>query len=297
VLDDGPTEPFDGNGVPKSTLEYSLPEAEEVDDDPAVAPSVAEAAPGRRAAGEAPAATPSHASVFERTRYRFMSGIPAGETARVRDDSGEILLGYRSFASVVGVIAALVSGVVLIAGLAAVGFLVAEGRVAPAILALMLSAGFAVVIAMLVPSINVTIFEGTTPVITIAQESNLAFPSVTHAVIGREGRPIARLRKNVMARFGRNRWTILSGDADRVLGYAAEESLSRAMIRKLGGKFSPDFESNVRIHYLDKDAGWIVRRPDTDGVVDLLDLTEDGARLLDRRVAIAIATLVLGAEP
>jgi hypothetical protein len=226
-----------------------------------------------------------------------MSGIPAGEGARIRDDSGEILLGYRSFASVVGVIAALVSGVVLIAGLAAVCFLVAEGRIAAAILALMLSAGFSVVIAMLVPAINVTIFEGTTPVITIAQESNLAFPSVTHAVIGREGRPIARLRKNVLARFGRNRWDILSGDADRALGYAAEESFVRALMRKIGGKFNADFESNVRIHYLGKDAGWIVRRPDTGGAVDVLDLSEDSARLLDRRVGIALATLILGAEP
>jgi len=226
-----------------------------------------------------------------------MTGIPAGESARIRGDNGEVLLGYRSFASVVGVIGALVSAVVLIAGLAAVAFLVAEGRVAPAILALMLSAGFAIVIAMLVPAINVTIFEGTTPVITIAQESNLAFPSVTHAIIGKEGRVLARLRRNVLTRFGRNRWNILSGDADRTLGYAAEESLLRAWVRKVGGKFSADFESDVRIHYLNKDVGWIVRRPDTNSVADVLDLSEDAARVLDRRVAIALATLILGAEP
>lgn len=226
-----------------------------------------------------------------------MSGVPAGESARIRDDSGEILLGYRSFASVVGVIGALVSAVVLIAGLAAVAFLLAEGRVAPAILALMLSSGFAVVIAMLVPAINVTIFEGTHPVITITQESNLAFPSVTHAVIGKEGRVLARLRRNVLSRFGRNRWQILSGDADRALGYAIEESFARAWMRKVAGKFNTDFESNVRIHYLNKDAGWIIRRPDANGVADVLDLSEDAARLLDRRVAIAIATIILGAEP
>jgi hypothetical protein len=226
-----------------------------------------------------------------------MSGIPAGESVRIRDDDGNVLLGYRSFASVVGVVAALVSGVVLIAGLAAVGFLLAEGRVAPAILALMLSAGFAVVIAMLVPAISVTIYEDTTPMITIAQESNLAFPSVTHAVFGREGRTIARFRKSVFARLGRNRWQILSGDGDRALGYAAEESLLRALMRKLGGKFDSSFESNVRIHYLGKDTGWIVRRPDATGVADLLDLSDDAARVLDRRVAIALATLVLGSEP
>jgi hypothetical protein len=259
--------------------------------------TIAAPAPASPSTLAVPAPAPSAGNVFERARYRFTTGIAAGESARIRDDAGEVLLGYRSFASIVGVIAALVSGVVLIAGIAAVAFLVAEGRIAAAILALMLSAGFSVVIAMLVPAINVTIFEGTTPVITIAQQSNLAFPSVTHAVVGREGRTLARLRKSVFARFGRNRWTILSGDADRKLGHAEEESFGRAILRKLGGKFNRSYEANVRIHYLGANAGWIVRRPEADAAVDLLDLTEDSARLLDRRVAVALATLILGSEP
>lgn len=240
---------------------------------------------------------PAAERVFEPVRYHFTTGVAAGETARIRDDKGDVLLAYRSFASVVGVVAALVSGIVTVAGLASVGFLLAEQRVAAAILALMLSAGFAIVIAMLVPPVNVTLFEGTNAAITIAQQSNLSFPVVTFAVIGKEGRALARLRRNVFASLGRDTWRILSGDSDRLLGYAVEESLSRALLRKAAGKFSTSFESNVQIHYLDVDAGRIVRRAEGEAPRNVLDVSEDKARVLDRRIALALATLILGAEP
>jgi len=39
--------------------------------------------------------------------------------------------------------------------------------------------------------------------------------------------------------------------------------------------------------------GWIIRRPDDKGDVDILDLVGD----IDRRIAVALATLILGSEP
>ena len=80
-----------------------------------------------------------------------MSGIPGGQTANVRDDAGAVVLSYRSFASVVGIIAALVAGVVAVAGAAGVLFLLLEKRPFPAAIALVLSAIFAVIIILLVP--------------------------------------------------------------------------------------------------------------------------------------------------
>jgi len=102
-----------------------------------------------------------------------------------------------------------------------------------------------------------------------------------------------RLRKSVWSRLGRNRWDILDAGDNRPIGYAAEESLSRAFLRKLAGKFNRRYESNIRINYLGQGAGWIVRRPDNTGDVDILELGDD----IDRRVAIALATLILGSEP
>jgi len=226
-----------------------------------------------------------------------MSGMPAGEVAHVRGDDGQVVFAYRSFASVVGIVAALMSGIVLLAGITALGFLVVEEKYLPAVFALLLATAFAIIIAMLVPTTSVTLYEGTNPAISIVQESSLSFPVVTYRVKSSEGRTVGRLRKSVLSRLGRNRWLILPPDSDQVLGYAIEESLGRALLRKVAGKFDAGFQSNMRIRYLDRDAGHIVRRPDPSGIADVLDLTPDADLSLDRRVAVALATLVLGSEP
>ena len=224
-----------------------------------------------------------------------MSGIAAGEVANVRDDSGAIVLSYRSFASVVGIVAVLVAGVVAVAGAAGVLFLLMEERPAPAGIALGLSAVFALLIILLVPPINVTLYDGPDPALTIAQQSGVAFPVVTFLVTTIDGKPLARLRKSFLSRFGRNRWAILPPNHHGPRGDAVEESLGKALLRKVAGKFSPRYQSNLRIRYAGSEAGWIIRRPRDGGDVDVLELAPDAA--LDRRVAVALAVLVLGSEP
>jgi len=232
---------------------------------------------------------------FAKTRFRFTSGIPAGETAEVRDDDGNVILNYRSFASVIGIVAALVSGIVLVAGIAAATFLILETRMLPGAIVLLLCAAFAVLIAMVVPATNVTIYDGAAPVLTIVQQSSLSIPVVTYFVATNDGKPLARVRRSVFSRLGRNRWGILPISDDHAIGEASEESLAAALIRKLLGKFDPRYQSNLRIRYLDADAGTIARRPDAAGLRDVLDLHPDTP--LDHRVAVALATLVLGSEP
>lgn len=226
-----------------------------------------------------------------------MSGMPAGEMASIRGDGGDVLLSYRSFASAVGIVAALVTAIVVISGFAAVTFLLVEHRIAAAILALMLSAAFAVVIAMLVPPTKVTLFNGNHPAVTIAQQSNLSFPIVTYVVASPDGRTLARIRRSVFTRLGRNRWDLLSASDDRPIGAAVEETLGRAYLRKLAGKFNQKYEANIHIRYVGKDAGSIVRRPNASNEADVLDVSIDPQAALDRRVAVALATLVLGSEP
>src|SRR5205823_7665974 len=65
---------------------------------------------------------------FTRTRFHFMSGMPAGETVNVRDDAGQIVLHYRSFASVTAVVAAVMAAIVIVSGAAAGVFLYSEER-------------------------------------------------------------------------------------------------------------------------------------------------------------------------
>lgn len=242
----------------------------------------------------APEKSPAAATVssaFSRTRYQFTSGIPAGETANIRGDDGAVVLSYRSFASVLGVVAALMAAIVLIAGGAGVLFLVFEGRIMTAFIAMLLSLGFAGVIVMLVPATTVTLYENAAPVLTISQLSSVSFPVVSFVVATADGQIIGRLRKNFFSRMGRNRWSILAAQS----GYAIEESLSRALLRKVAGKFNARYQSNVLLVYADREAGWIVRRSESEEPADRLDLAPDST--LDRRLAVALATLVLGAEP
>lgn len=229
------------------------------------------------------------------TRFRFTTGVPAHEAVSIFDENGAVLLQYRSFASATAVVAAVMAAIVLLSGFAAAVFLFTEERTVPAAIAMFLAAAFAVMIAMLVPAVNATLYDGAQPVLTLAQQSSISIPVVTFLVTTSDGKPLARFRKNVFSRLGRNRWRILPINDDRPVGEAVEESLPRAIVRKMFGKFSPRYQSNVVVRYLGSAAATIVRRPDALGQRDVLDI--DPNSTMDRRIAVAIATLILGSEP
>jgi hypothetical protein len=227
---------------------------------------------------------------FAQTSYRFTTGLRAGEVVAIRGENDQVLLSYRSFASVTGIIAALVSAIVALAGIAAVLFLIEEGEPMRAGAALLLTLLFASCIALLVPRVQVTLYDDGQPALTVSQRST--FPSASFIVSTPNGASLAVLRKSPFSRLGRNRWRI--SQEGRPIGEAAEESFSGALLRKFAGKFNRRFEENIRITYGGLDAGRIVRRPDAQGRVDVLEITNDA---LDRRIAVALATLVLGGEP
>lgn len=226
---------------------------------------------------------------FAQTHYRFVTGLRAGEVATIRGPHDEPLLTYRSFATVVGVVAALVSAIVAVAGIAAVLFLVAEGSPIRAAVALALTIAFTFVIALLTPRLGVTLYAETQPALTISQRST--FPTA-YVVSAPNGAQLAELRRSRLSRLARNRWTIHYDG--RYVGEAAEESFFRALLRKVLGKFSRSFETNVRITSGGVEAGRILRRPNPSGRSDVLEITSDA---LDRRVLVALATLILGREP
>jgi hypothetical protein len=222
---------------------------------------------------------------FASTQYRFTTGVRAGETATVRGANDQVLLTYRSFASIVGVIAAFLVAIVAAAGAAGVLLLVYQGAPLRAVIAAVLTVAFALLIAMLVPRVDVTLFEENRPALTISQRK--VFPSATYVVMTPNGTQLAELRKSVLSRLGRNKWTIAHDG--RYLGEAREDSFTGAVLRKLLGKFSRKFETNVVLSYGGVEVGRILRRSG-----DVLELTSDA---MDRRVAVALATMVLGREP
>jgi hypothetical protein len=188
-----------------------------------------------------------------------------------------------------------VAGIVIIAGAAAALFLFAEQRAGAATAALVLSLAFAGVIATLVPRTRVTLFDGATPVLTIAQRSRLSFPASAYAVVAPDGQTIGTLRRSALARLGKNRWMIAAPPDQRGVAFAVEHSLGLALTRKILGKFSRRYEVDYHITDHGIPAGDIIRRPDSSGDVDVLQLENNAT--LDRRVAVALATLIFGAEP
>jgi hypothetical protein len=231
------------------------------------------------------------------TRFRFTTGVRAGETIPIRGEGGDAILTYTSFASAIGIVAALMAGIVAVAGAAGTVFLAMEGRALPAIAAAMLAVFFALFIAMLVPPTNVQIAEGDAAALMIAQKSRFAFPRVVYAVMTPQGETLALIHHSIFSRLGRNRWSAYTADDKLRIADAVEESFGRALIRKFAGKFHRRFQSNVRIRSGYETVGWIHRRPDERGEFDVLDLGADTSGMLDRRVAVALATLVLGSEP
>ncbi|HUP45971.1 MAG TPA: hypothetical protein VM779_10720 [Thermoanaerobaculia bacterium] len=239
--------------------------------------------------------SPDLQTLFHGRRYRFTPGMPAGEVASIADGGGRVLLTYRSFASVVGIVAALVIAIVLVTGVAAALFLAAEERPGAAMAAVLLAFTFAAVIAALVPRTRVTLYHDSQPALRIVQRSRLSFPETTWAVRTDDGTTLATIRKGALSRLSTNRWTISTPPDQSGAAYAAEESFGRALLRKILGKFRRRFEANMRVIHNGLPAAVIIRRPDEQGEADYLELAA-GADL-DPRVAVALATLVFGSEP
>jgi hypothetical protein len=232
---------------------------------------------------------------FAPTRFRFTSGVRAGEITTIRDGEGNDVLTYRSFASVVPIVGALMAGIVLVTGAAATLFLFMEGRIGAAIASVALSLGFSGIIAALIPPIRVTLYNGDTPALVIAQRSRIPFRAPTYVVLTPENEPLATLKRHAFSRLGRTRWTIDAPTDQRGVAWAVEESLRRAMTRKIAGKFQRRLQTNIRIMHHGGAIGTIIRRPEENGEYDILEVSPGAT--LDRRVAVALATLVFGSEP
>ena len=184
-------------------------------------------------------------------------------------------------------IATLVTGVVLVAGIAGTVLLIHEKSPLRAIVALVLTVSFALLITHLVPRTNTTLFDDGNPALTITQRA-----AATYLVSAPNGTLLGQLRKSSFSFLGRTRWSVTQNG--RVLAEAIEESFGRAVLRKLYGKFSRRYETNLFIRLPGIEMGKIIRRTNGTGAADVLELTGDA---LDRRIAVALATVVFGREP
>jgi hypothetical protein len=229
-------------------------------------------------------------AVLKHDRYLFRRPARPGEIATIEASTGEVVLSYRGFASVTRTVALLVSVVIFLSGIAAALLLLAEGLPLRSIAAVALTLLFTWLVKLVVPRLRVTLYQGAVPALTLSEQPRPIASTVILATA--EGVRLAEIRQTWFSRLGRNRW-IISVDGV-ALGHAVEEGLGPALARKLLGKFSRRFETDIAIVFARTVVGQIVRRGREPDGQHLLELKGD---LLDRRIAVGLASLILGRDP
>ena len=213
--------------------------------------------------------------------------MPAGETVRIRDDDGNVLFTYRSFASVIGIVAALVASIVIVAGVRGGVFSDRRAqrrhghrRIGPQRL---LRVGHRSCSCRRSTSRCSTTHS---PALTIAQKSRSNFPSATFTVVTPDGSPVAR-----PPQVGLLAPRPQPMDDRAAAGYAVEESVRPRAAAKDRREVQPPLRGELSSS---------TRRTKSRGSSGAPTHTATStssrspAPPLDRRAAVALATLVLG---
>jgi hypothetical protein len=228
-------------------------------------------------------------------RYTFPRLTRRGEVATIVGDDGTTLW-YRSFVSVTSLVATLVTALVSLCGLAAVLYLLIDGRFGGAFLSLLVTTGFELIIPLLVPPTDAIFFTDkalTARTLEIVQVGRPLLPVDRFSVRNAQGDELGQVERSALSRLTRHRWLIFDHDG-RLRAVTIEESTARALIRKLTGKFRPDLDSDLLLRIDDETAGRLIRRARGERVT--LDLWRTRGNL-DERLVVAMAALVFGLEP
>jgi len=216
-----------------------------------------------------------------------------GGTSVVRDGEEPLFFFHRP-PRLVAWVGSLTAAMVAATGVTAVVVLLLLDRFLPAALAAILTMVFIAVILTLIPIRELVLFrdESMSEVgLVIRQSRRLPVPVTEYRAEEPGGRFLAFFRKNFSSNFGRRRWWILDENAAPV-GWAEEDSLRRVMARKVAGHAIRALRSNYRFVVGGRFVGQIDRREER----NVIDLTPDGLKHFDRRLAIPLSVLILSIE-
>lgn len=232
---------------------------------------------------------------FRLHRYAI-EGRSSDDIATITDEASKPLFYFRRQRNLVGFIAGLVASMIIVAGIVVSAVLFIDARNVPGAAALVLTVTFAFLILLLVPKRHAVICNDPSlgsVALFLWQESRLFIPSLRFSLRTPDNQPIAIFTKSVFSNAGRRRWWIIDRYGATRLGYAMEDSLARAILRKILGRFFIALRTNFRVIFGGRQLAFLDR---TQGRRQLLDLTEDPTYVFDRRIALALAVLVDGIE-
>lgn len=234
---------------------------------------------------------------LRRSRFWIDLRMPRAGISSVQDDDRRPLFYFRRPINLVGIVATLVGGFIVVSGIAAVAFLLADSRFFSALLAMAMTVGFSWIVVMLIPRKAIVIFDDEalqSPSIVLFQESRFAFPILRFSVRGAEGTPFAFFQKNAFRNLLKRTWWMYGPASPDPVGYAVEESLLRATLRKIGARVF-GLRTNFRILYQGSRVGVLNRREIREDRY-ALDLTEDPDFTFERRTAVAFAVMIDAVE-
>ncbi|MGH9457436.1 MAG: FHA domain-containing protein [Thermoanaerobaculia bacterium] len=241
------------------------------------------AADGQQA--EASAVDPGGAPV----RYVIALGDGTRPPA-VRNGEDKPVLFFDPPPRLVGWIGGVVATMVAATGLTATIVLGLQGRLAPAALAVALTIAFVLLILFLIPPKEIFFCrdaELREVDLIVRQDNRIPVRTTEYVTTDSLGRLLAVFRKNRWSNVGRRRWWIVNAQS-MIVGWAEEDSLGRALARKVAGHAVRALRSNYRFVFEGKFAGRMERREGE----HVLELHEP----FDKRIAIPLSVLIVATE-
>lgn len=232
---------------------------------------------------------------------------------RVSDETGEPILHVeRPVYLAQGCLAVFAGMAIILGGIFGAVMLAGERGAGDVAIALGIALGVAGVVAgvivmiALYPRRHVAFYADESKrelLLEVKQDSKLAVINFWYTLTDRDGAVLARFRKNYLHGIFRNRWYIHGPDGD-ILFEVKEDSIILSLLRRTIGGFAEEIPllglalaAALRTNFVFTRAGGL----DVIGefnrrltIVDryVLDLTADGGRHLDRRVAVAMGVML-----
>lgn len=245
-----------------------------------------------RSIEELPPAAEAAATLPHGDRFRIELDPVGPQT--VKNGSDDPVLYFELPPRLVGWVGRLVAGMVAATGITASAILASQGRLAPLGTALLLTTVFVALIIFLIPPNEIYLCRDPKLMqvdLVVRQRRRLPIAASEYETADERGVPLAWFRRKRWWMFGRRRWWIVRPDA-MVIGWAEEDSLPRAIARKVAGHAVRALRSNYRF-VLD---GKFVGRLERQNAESVVDLAADADQRFDRRIAVPLSVLILAIE-
>lgn len=223
----------------------------------------------------------------------FRIELAAHGPQTVKNGSDDPILYFDLPPRLVGWVGRLVAWMVGVSGITAAVILATQGHVVPLAAALLLTAIFVALILFLIPPNEIYLCRDPAmlQVDLVVRQRRVPITTNVYETADRSGAPLACFRKNRWSSLGRRRWWIVT-PSSMIIGWAEEDSLPRALARKVAGHAVRALRSNYRFVFEGEFVGRLERR-DQENVVDLAPDTE---RRFDRRIALPLSVLIVAVE-